>query len=491
MTKAIAALEKAVDVMATGTEGSFLHLRSLLRTKGIQKALKVGKGFLAKRDVTALIEAAQPDVPEADWDKLNQEATFKQKYTKRSGEIQEILGEMLQTFKDNLAEAESAESKAASDSSTLLQGKNDALTSKQDALRDQAGENGARGESKADSEEQKRDMEGQNTRDEKYIGDTQASCATKADEWAERKRLRAEEKASIAQAIATLRSDDARDLFKKSFDSHGAFFLQTSESVHKVEHRPMIKNAMAALMKTAVKSGDVRLLLLAQKHAGGALSKGDPFAPVIKDIDGFIADLKEEEEADMKEKEMCEKERAERTQRVQIYSKQIDMSTEVIGRLSEHIAASQKQVDQINVEIKENEDAKREATEIRNKEKVEYGASVDDDTAAGQVVENAIAVLKSFYQNNELNAPGFVQVRAARIEEPGEAPTPPPSTWGSEYKGASGESGGIVALMEGIKADIEKDIRAADKEEADAQAAYDKLCADIDLTISQLKSTRS
>jgi hypothetical protein len=486
MTKAIAALEKAVDTMAKGTEGSFLHM-----SKGLKRALKVGKGFLAKRDIAALIEAAQPDdVPDADWEKLNREATFKQKYTKRSGEIQEILGEMLQTFKDNLAEAESAESKAASDSSTLLQGKNDALDSKQDALRDQAGENGARGESKADSEEQMRDMEGQNTRDEKYIGDTQASCATKADEWAERKRLRKEEKASIQQAIATLRSDDARDLFKKSFDSHGAFFLQTSAAVRKVEHRPGLTNGLSVLKRTAVKSGDVRLLLIAQKHAGQAVSKGDPFAAVTKDIDGFIADLKKEEEADMEEKEMCEKERAERTGRVQIYSKQIDMSTAVIGRLTEHIAASQKQVDAINVEIKDNEDAKREATEIRNKEKVEYGESVDDDTAAGAVVENAIAVLKSFYENNELNAPGFVQVRAVQ-EQPGEAPTPPPSTWDDTYKGASGETGGIVALMEGIKADIEKDIRAADKEEADAQAAYDKLCADIDRTIAQLKSTRS
>jgi hypothetical protein len=158
MTKAIAALEKAVDTMAAGTEGSFLHVRSLLRSKGIKMALKVGKGFLAKRDITALIEAAQPDVPDADWDKLNQEATFKQKYTKRSGEIQEILGEMLQTFKDNLAEAESSETKAADDSSKLLKGKNDALGTKQSELRDQAGENGARGESKADSEEQKRDM---------------------------------------------------------------------------------------------------------------------------------------------------------------------------------------------------------------------------------------------------------------------------------------------------------------------------------------------
>merc|ERR1719316_1381828 len=116
MTKAIAALEKAVDTMAKGTEGSFLHM-----TKGLKRAMKVGKGFLAKKDIAALFQAAQPaDVPDADWDKLNQEATFKQKYTKRSGEIQEILAEMLQTFKDNLAEAEATESKAASDSSKLL-----------------------------------------------------------------------------------------------------------------------------------------------------------------------------------------------------------------------------------------------------------------------------------------------------------------------------------------------------------------------------------
>merc|ERR1719191_1684812 len=163
--------------MSKGTEGSFLHL-----TKGLKKAMKVGKGFLAKKDIAALFQAAQPeDVPDADWEKLNREATFKQKYTKRSGEIQEILGEMLQTFKDNLAEAEAAESKAASDSSTLLKGKNDALGTKQDELRDGAGENGARGESKAESEEQKKDMEGQNSRDEKYIADTQKSCATKAD----------------------------------------------------------------------------------------------------------------------------------------------------------------------------------------------------------------------------------------------------------------------------------------------------------------------
>merc|ERR1719454_1190244 len=161
--------------MNKGTEGSFLHM-----TKGLKRAMQVGKGFLAKKDIAALFQAAQPeDVPDADWEKLNREATFKQKYTKRSGEIQEILGEMLQTFKDNLAEAEAAEKKASDDSSKLLKGKNDSLDTKQNELRDQAGENGARGESKAESTEEKKDLEGQNSRDEGYIEDTTARAASR------------------------------------------------------------------------------------------------------------------------------------------------------------------------------------------------------------------------------------------------------------------------------------------------------------------------
>merc|ERR1719159_868662 len=88
---------------------------------------------------------------------------------------------------------------------------------------------------------------------------------------------------------------------------------------------------------------------------------------------------------------------------------------------------------------------------------------------------------------------GFVEEKQAdAIEQPGEAPTPPPSTWDdAEYKGASKETNGIVSLLGMIKADIEKDIRNADKEETDAQAAYDKMFGDTDITIDMLKSTKS
>ena len=59
------------EVMADGApvEGSLVSMKTSLT-----KAVNLGKGFLAKRDIATLLKALQPDVPDADWDKLNQEA---------------------------------------------------------------------------------------------------------------------------------------------------------------------------------------------------------------------------------------------------------------------------------------------------------------------------------------------------------------------------------------------------------------------------------
>jgi hypothetical protein len=244
------------------------------------------------------------------------------------------------------------------------------------------------------------------------------------------------------------------------------------------------------LRELAMKVGDPRVLMLAQK-----IKKGDenPFGAVTDSVDEMIADLKKEGEADLAEKEMCEEERARNTQKIREYSKRIDMSTNVIERLTALIVDKQKEIDGINAELKELEDSKVDATAQRNKEKVEYAASVEEDTKAIGLVENSIKVLEGFYKNNNLKM-GFVEVKQAdESEQPGGvAPTPPPSTWDDpDYKGASKETGGVVSLLGMIKADIEKDIRNADKEESDAQKAYDKMFADVDINIDLLKGTKS
>merc|ERR1719248_236747 len=251
MDKAVTALEAATSTLADATKD---HQEGVLNAmaSNLKKVMKVGEGFLAKKDLSELTKAL--DVPDVDWKKLNRDATFKKKYKARSGEIQDILADMLNTFVDNRNEAVAAEEKAQSDFDALMESKTEQLDSAKQALLDKAGETGARGEALATSEAEKSDLEGQNERDEGFLADTKSACETKAAEWAERKRLRSEEIASINEAISILRSDDARDSFGKSFESQG--FIQLSAEKKHHDHRRKV--GLAMIRKTAALTKDSR-----------------------------------------------------------------------------------------------------------------------------------------------------------------------------------------------------------------------------------------
>jgi len=211
---------------------------------------------------------------------------------------------------------------------------------------------------------------------------------------------------------------------------------------------------------------------------------------VIALIDEVIAELDSEESTDITNKEQCEKERMENTQQAKVVSKEIDTNVETMDRLTSQIEAANKTVKEIMAEIEDLEMTKQEAGAQREKETAEYTSAKADDTAAVGLIENAMGVLESFYEQNGLK---FMQVR--RVQQPfveaGEAPTPPPSTWDSEYGGAKGESTGIIAIMTLIKEDIEKDMAKATKQEEEAQSAYEKLVADIDGAIGAKEQTKA
>merc|ERR1719311_1026448 len=104
MEKAIAALEKAVDVLGSATAD---HKEGVLTSVGfdLRRAVQLGQNFLSEQDARFLEQVLDGQVPDVDWKKLNRKAIFKMKYKARSLKIQEILADMLQTFEDNLAEA--------------------------------------------------------------------------------------------------------------------------------------------------------------------------------------------------------------------------------------------------------------------------------------------------------------------------------------------------------------------------------------------------
>merc|ERR1719337_307451 len=94
-----------------------------------------------------------------------------------------------------------------------------------------------------------------------------------------------------------------------------------------------------------------------------------------------------------------------------------------------------------------------------------------DDREAKATVERAKEVLDSFYTNNNLM---LLQKQKQPELDAGKAPPPPPKTWEAPYGGKTEESTGIIAILEMIHEDINKDKAKAKSEEDTDQANFDK-----------------
>ena len=112
----------------------------------------------------------------------------------------------------NLVDAQGKEKSFQEEFNALIKAK---TSNGQRALEDMSKENGARDLNKNKAQAEVDSLKEQVANDEKYIRQTEKSLAEK-EEWKDRQNLRAAEIQAIAQAIAILHSDDARDNLKKS-----------------------------------------------------------------------------------------------------------------------------------------------------------------------------------------------------------------------------------------------------------------------------------
>merc|ERR550534_1592272 len=141
-----------------------------------------------------------------------------------------------------------------------------------------------------------------------------------------------------------------------------------------------------------------------------------------------------------------------------------------------------------------------EATDNRKAENAAYKELMAADTAAEQLLSMAANRLAKFYTpklyvppaKTELSAEQRIAVNMGSEAAPTEppmlaqirqhdllsvAPPPPPETWGA-YKKKGEEHGGVVAMLNMLKADLAKEMQSATVDEEDAQAEYEKMMAD-------------
>merc|ERR1719352_20419 len=480
MEKAIATLEKAVDVLGKGTEGT--ETGTLLATKfDLRKVVEMGKSMLSEADAKFLEKVLDGETPDVDWKKLNRKATFKMKYKGRSFKIQEILADMLQTFEDNLAEAETKESDTEASYQKLKSAKEAEKDATEQAAQDMSKETAARNQALAESNEERDALTEQKTNDEKFIEQTEEAHSQKLGEWKERKRLRTEELASISKAIGILTSDDARDLFKKSFESQGYLFLQQSQEWCSPKHRA--RKAVQLIKKVGSELKSTKMAALAARIS---MSSTGHFDSIIADLEEQARTLNKEEEADLVHKEQCEEDRQKNTKIAKEQSQKIDDNTAFIDRKNEFIADLNKKIADAKQEISDLETELQEARDQRALEKTAYEGNKAADESAVGLIEQTMAVLSKFYEDNGL-ALAQTSEAAPPAVSAGEAPPPPPQTWSEPYGGAKGESNGIQGILGLIKEDVEKDIKVATQEENDAIKEFETLESETASTISLLE----
>merc|ERR1719343_254280 len=424
-------------------------------------------------------------------------------YAPQSGEITGILKQMGDTMVANLADATATENSSIKTYQELMQAKTkevQALTAAVEAKTKQIGELGVEiVQLKADLADTQEAL----AADKGFIEDLKKSCGTKTAEWEERSKTRADELVALADTIKVLNDDDALDLFKKTLPSTSLIQL-TSTS------RALQKEALATVRK-AVRSANHMdrpgLELVALALAGKSASRGG-FDKVVGLIDNMVGVLGKEQKDDDDKKEYCSAQFDLTEDKVKALNRDIEKKSNSIETAKETIATLTEEMAALAAGIKALDKSVAEATEQRKEENAEFKALIQADTATKELLAFAKNRLNKFYNpklykaapKQELSAgdrivenfggevatttPGgiadtgitaFAQISLHRQFKA--APGPPPATWDA-YKSKGGESNGVIALIDLLIADVDKEMTEARTEEKDSQADYEEMMKD-------------
>merc|ERR1719456_1496108 len=248
-------------------------------------------------------------------------------------------------------------------------------------------------------------------------------------------------------AIQILSSKDA----KKTFKSSPTTFLQLS-SVHKhAEGSSARANAFQHLKALARQLGSRSVAKIAVE-----LKSGGHFDKVIVMIDEMIALLRKEEQEDIEHRDRCENAQNANGNSLDDLDHDIKKTKDSLKRmkntkkeLNDEIGALEKEIDATKKDMKD-------LLVFRNKEEADFIQALKDDTDAAALLKKAIVALSDFYKRNKMPVPSLIQKGPEYTEDPDKAPE---TSWsGSDYGGRKSESGGIIAILEMLVEDTEKEI---------------------------------
>jgi len=481
--KDISAIVKAVAALEKGMAGAFLQTDAAQVLKDIVSSKKDLLMDDDRQDLMAFLS--------------NSQATG---YAPQSGQIVGILKTMGDEMAAGLAEATKAEEAAIANYEKLMAAKKKEVIALTKEIETKLTRIGDLGVEIAEMKNNLGDTQEALIQDKKFFANLEDNCEKKKKEWDVIVKTRAEELAALADTIKVLNDDDALDLFKKTLPSASSF-MQIQVTAQATRAKALTE--LEQFLQNHPKNANLELLALALQ------GKKIGFEKVIKMIDDMVATLKVEQEDDNSKKEYCAEELDLADDKKKGLEHAVaDLETalanakDAIAKLAEEIAA-------LTAGIKELDKTVTEATEQRKEENEDFKELMASDTAAKELLKFAKNRLNQFYNPRLYKAPPKTELSredrivenmsgtAAPTEAPGGiagtgiavfaevsshdnqqvAPPPPPETFGA-YQKKSEDGMGVMAMVDLLIADLDKEMTEAETTEKDAQADYETAMKD-------------
>ena len=440
----IAAIGKATAAIEKGAGGAFLQTGSAAIVK--QLAMNSQKMMDADRQDLLSFLSGSSD------------------YAPASGEITGILKTMNDEMSADLADGQNTEKTAIADYEGLMAAKKkevDALSAMIEQKLTRVGDLGV------EIQEMKNDL-GDTTDgladDTKFLEDLDKNCAIKQKLFDENVKYRTGELAALADTIKMLNDDDALELFKKTLPGASASFMQVKVSSEAMRTRAL---SMIKSVNDRRPALDFIALALHGKKIG--------FGQVIKMIDDLVAELKKEQQDDDNKKVYCDEQFDLADDKKKLLEKKIADLETAITESEEGIVSTKEQIDALEDGIRALDKSVAEATEQRKEENEDYTALMAADAAAKELIGFAKNRLNKFYNPKLYKPPAAALVS---INAHGRDAPPPPPAAVEAYGKKTEESNGIIAMMDSLIKDLDKEMTEAEVTEKDAQGDYETFMQD-------------
>lgn len=450
LIQSIGSLKSAVTVLKK--HQSFLQTGASLRSaaKAADKDMPMVASMLS-RTMSRLSDKLSPKDQETVTAFMAQaQAPSAGSYSSGSGEIFGILTQMLETFEEDLKGSRDEEATNLKNFEELKSAKEEQIGSGKELLSKKTQELADSDEILAQSKTELKQTEETLAADQEFLANLKEKCSQIDKEFEERQATRAQEIMAVGKALEFLSSDEAHDLFSRTFN-----FIQLSTSTHTMSASRA--KAAAVLRAAAQKAHNPRLSAMATRV------KLDAFTKVKAAIDAMVEDLKKEQADEVAKKDYCtsefnanEKETSDATRKSeQLSAKKADLESKIEMLVNDLKTA--------NESIASNQTELKKAGEDRELENKNFQTMVADQKATIQLLTKALDVLESFYAK-PVPATALMQQT-------------PPGEFGSR-DGASAQSGGVLGMIKEIINDAKLAMTEATTAEQDAQVAYETFVKD-------------